>query len=173
MIGDTRDRRAHGVSTVFRTSRSDDGCAALTGGTAASRRLNSRRPADAVRDGTKRSEYTVSFFPLEPGVFPGGDSIARVERVHPPPEWEDAGRGDAAFHGTGRFRDHRDTQPFVDSSNPHVRLDTTRTHPRLPTSPETQTSRLEIIDATAAADDARRVVCPPAVSPPFLSNIQF
>ena len=69
---------------MFRTSRSDDGCAALTGGTAASRRLNSRRPADAVRDGTKRSEYTVSFFPLEPGVFPGGDSIARVERVHSP-----------------------------------------------------------------------------------------
>ena len=88
-------------------------------------------------------------------------------------EWGDAGRGDAAFHGTGRFRDHRDTQPFVDSSNPHVRLDTTRTHPRLPTPPETQTSRLEIIDATAAADDARRVVCPPAVGPPFLSNIQL
>ena len=80
--------------------------------------------------------------------------------------------------GTPRFTGRDDsvtteTQPFVDSSNPHVRLDTTRTHPRLPTPPETQTSRLEIIDATAAADDARRVVCPPAVSPPFLSNIQF
>ena len=42
-----------------RTSRSDDGCAALAGGSPPSSRLNPCSPADA-REGTNRSEYTVS-----------------------------------------------------------------------------------------------------------------
>ena len=44
------------------SSRSLDGCDALAGGAAPSRRLNPRSPADALREGTKRSEYTVSVF---------------------------------------------------------------------------------------------------------------
>lgn len=84
----------------MRTSRSDDGCAALTGGTAASSRLNSRSPADAVRDGTKRSEYTVSFFPLEPSDLALGDIITWGEGGHSR-RWGDAGgSGDAAFHAS-------------------------------------------------------------------------
>ena len=46
-----------------RTSRSDDGCAALAGGSPPSSRLNPCSPADALREGTNRSEYTVSRLP--------------------------------------------------------------------------------------------------------------
>lgn len=58
------------------TSRSEGGCEVLAGGCALSRRLNPCRPAEAERDGTNRSEYTVSRFipplapPAAPGLFP-------------------------------------------------------------------------------------------------------
>ena len=81
-----------------RTSRSDDGCAALAGGTAASGKLNSRSPADAVLEGTKRSEYTVSFFPLDPGGFESGESIVSDERAR-----TEARSGRAGHVGTPRL----------------------------------------------------------------------
>lgn len=80
----TRERCGSARAEEFRrcrTSRSDDGCAALTGGTAASSKLNSRSPADAVLEGTKRSEYTVSFFPLDPGGFASGADIVYDARA--------------------------------------------------------------------------------------------
>jgi len=82
-----------------RTSRSDDGCAALTGGTAASSKLNSRSPADAVLEGTKRSEYTVSLFPLDPGGFVSGADIVYDARAR-----TEARSGRAEHVGTPRLR---------------------------------------------------------------------
>ena len=80
----THERRGSARAEGFRrcrTSRSDDGCAALTGGTAASSKLNSRSPADAVLEGTKRSEYKVSFFPFDPEGFASVGSIVFDENA--------------------------------------------------------------------------------------------
>ena len=108
-----RNARAKG-SRRCRTSRSDDGCAALTGGTAASSKLNSRSPADAVLEGTKRSEYTVSFFPLDPGGFESGESIVSDERAR-----TEARSGRAGHVGTPRLPQspitRRRPTPFGDS----------------------------------------------------------
>ena len=70
-----------------RTSRSDDGCAALAGGSPPSSRLNPCSPADALREGTNRSEYTVSRLPpLEVGhIIPRvEDSVERSPRRKSP-----------------------------------------------------------------------------------------
>jgi len=98
----TRERRGSARAEEFRrcrTSRSDDGCAALTGGTAASSKLNSRSPADAVLEGTKRSEYTVSLFPLDPGGFVSGADIVYDARAR-----TEARSGRAEHVGTPRLR---------------------------------------------------------------------
>ena len=56
------------MRVIERTSRSPElGCDALAGGDPVSSRLNPRRPADADRLGTKRSEETVGRLP--PVVF--------------------------------------------------------------------------------------------------------
>lgn len=97
----TRERRGSARAEEFRrcrTSRSDDGCAALTGGTAASSKLNSRSPADAVLEGTKRSEYTVSLFPLDPGGFVSGADIVYDARAR-----TEARSGRAEHVGTPRL----------------------------------------------------------------------
>ena len=93
-----RNARAKGSRRCL-TSRSDDGCAALTGGTAASSKLNSRSPADAVLEGTKRSEYTVSLFPLDPGGFVSGADIVYDARAR-----TEARSGRAEHVGTPRLR---------------------------------------------------------------------
>ena len=84
-----------------RTSRSDDGCAALAGGSPPSSRLNPCSPADALREGTNRSEYTVSRLPpLEVGlIIPRvEDSVERSPR-RKSPVWM-ASPGDRSFPET-------------------------------------------------------------------------
>ena len=83
-----------------RTSRSEDGCAALAGGSPLSSRLNPCSPADALREGTNRSEYTVSRLPppavglIIPRAEDSGDRSAR--RTSPIPM---ESPGDRSFPG--------------------------------------------------------------------------
>jgi hypothetical protein len=162
---EARGGDASGVASS-RTSRSDDGCAALTGGTSASSKLNSRSPADAVLEGTKRSEYTVSFFPLEPGVLAIGNIVASAARAH-----SEAGR--AGYVGTPRLpsRQFSTRATLSEISARAFRHDTTRLRSVSPRA--TRATRLEMADTSAAVDDVARLVMWPLRAPSHRGQAGF